>query len=404
MARKARGRGEGSIGEQNGRWFAYISLGYDANGKRIRKRVYADSKQDAQKELRRLQTEHDAGRLIATEDLTTGEYLTRWIGTTAKSKVRAATLRRYKQLVEMYLIPTLGGVKLAKLSPLHIEQCYSAMEKGDTKRKPAGATTRRAAGTVLSIALRHAVRIKLIQYNPSADVAKARPQEKEMLVMTQPQAQRFLEAAASHRHYAMFALALGSGMRQGELLALQWADIDFDKGTAEVKRSLSQVGKEFIIKEPKSRSGKRSVLLPAFVLAALRDHRTAALKAGQITAPVFCTRTGTHTSKNNLVRQVFRPLLTKTNDAERKRATQQGTEPDLIPESLRFHDLRHTHASHLIAAGQSIKAVSRRLGHADITITLKVYAHLMPGDDEKLAACVEALFSRPVRAIADGNG
>ncbi|MBY0460096.1 MAG: site-specific integrase [Gemmataceae bacterium] len=195
-----------------------------------------------------------------------------------------------------------------------------------------------------------------------------------------------------NRHHALFALALGAGMRQGELLALQWGDIDFEKGSVEVKRSLSQVGKEFIVKEPKSKAGRRSVLLPPFVVSALRDHRAAALKAVQIACPVFCTRTGTFTSKNNFVRQVFRPLVKKANAAARTEAAGRGTEPDLIPEDIRFHDLRHTHASHLIAAGHSIKAVSRRLGHADITITLKVYAHLMPNDDEKLAAGVEALY------------
>jgi integrase len=266
------------------------------------------------------------------------------------------------------------------------------MEKGSEKWKPAGATTRRAAGVVLSIALRHAVRIKLLMHNPASDVAKARPAEREMLIMTEKQARRFLETGKPYRHYALFALALGGGLRQGELLALQRGDIDFEKNTVEVKRSLSQVGKDFIVKEPKSKSGKRTVLLPPFVMAAFRDHRTAALKAGQITAPVFCTRTGTFTSKNNFVRQVFRPLIARTNEEERKRVKGTTSEPDLIPEAIRFHDLRHTHASHLIAAGHSIKAVSRRLGHADITITLKVYAHLMPNDDEKLAAGVEALF------------
>jgi integrase len=283
-------------------------------------------------------------------------------------------------------------VKLSKLAPLHVEQCYATMERGTGGRKAASASTRKAAGVVLSIALRHAVRVKLVQSNPAADVAKARPAEREMRVMTERQARRFLDAAKPHRHYALFALALGSGMRQGELLALTWADIDFDKGTVEVKRSLSQVNAEFIVKEPKSKAGRRTVLLPPFALAALRDHRQAALKAGQITSPVFCTRTGTFTSKNNFVRQVFRPLLAKANAADVMRAGAANAELDPIPVDVRFHDLRHTHASHLISAGHSIKAVSRRLGHADITITLKVYAHLMPNDDEKLAAGVEALY------------
>ena len=139
MPRKAHGRGEGSIGCQEGRWFAYISLGYGPDGKRIRKRVYADSKNDAQKELRRLQNEHDAGRLVETEAITVGEYLERWLNNTAKNNVGPQTFVRYSQLVNLYLVPILGGVKLYETFPLHVEQCYATMAKGFGERKPAGA-------------------------------------------------------------------------------------------------------------------------------------------------------------------------------------------------------------------------------------------------------------------------
>lgn len=391
MARKARGRGEGSIGCQDGRWFAYISLGYDEKGKRIRKRVYADSKKDAQKELRRLQNEHDAGRLVETEEITVGEYLTRWLDNTAKNNVGPQTFVRYSQLVNLYLKPILGGVKLSKLSPLHVEQCYSTMTKGFGERKPAGATTRKFAGVILSTALRHAVRIKLISHNPAADVAKAKPAEREMKFMTDKQVKCFLTAAQGQGLYSLFVTAIGTGMRQGELLGLQWNDIDFEKGTLEVKRSLAWVKKEAILKEPKSKSGKRTIGIPPFVLAALRELRTDALKTGQITAPVFCTRTGKHLDKKNVLRS-FKNVVKKANVAEREGAEKAGGEPNLIPDEIRFHDLRHTHASCLIAAGHSIKAVSRRLGHGSIEITLRVYAHLMPNDDEKLTTGVEALF------------
>ena len=391
MARKARGRGEGSIGEQDGRWFAYISLGYDANGKRIRKRVYADSKQDAQKELRRLQNEYDAGRLVDTEQLTTSEYLTRWLNNTAANNVGPQTWARYSQLVNLYLVPILGGVKLSKLSPLHVEPCYATMAKGFGQRKPAGASTRKFAGVILSTALRHAVRIKVLAHNPAADVAKAKPVEREMKFMTGTQAKRFLTAAQGQGLYPLFVTAVGTGMRQGELLGLQWSDIDFVKGTLNVQRSLAWVKKEPTLKEPKSKAGKRTIGLPPFVVAALREHRAAALKAGHIAAPVFCTRTGKHIDKKNVLRS-FRNVVKKANAAEKEVAAKTNAETDPIPETIRFHDLRHTHASCLIAAGHSIKAVSRRLGHASIEITLRVYAHLMPNDDEKLTTGVEVLF------------
>ena len=182
------------------------------------------------------------------------------------------------------------------------------------------------------------------------------------------------------RNHALYAIALGSGCRLGELLALSWADIDFEKGTVDVRRSLSQVKSEFIVKEPKSQSSRRTVTVPAFVVTALRDHRAAALKAGLITAPVFCTRNATYLNKTN-VRREFLALVKRANDTAREKAEKTNTEPALIPAGVRFHDLRHSHATALIASGESIKAVSRRLGHADITITLKVYVHVLPADD-----------------------
>ncbi|WP_202920712.1 tyrosine-type recombinase/integrase [Urbifossiella limnaea] len=365
----------------------------DATGKRRRKTIYGTSKKDVAEKLRKLQAENDAGRLVETEQLTTGEYLTRWLHNTAKEKVHDGTWERYRQVTELYLIPTLGGIKLSKLAPLHVEQSYAQMVVGASDRKVASAWTRKTAGIVLSLALKHAVRMKLILHNPAADVAKARPVAREMVFLTELQARLFLDAAKSHRLSALYALALGSGMRQGEMFGLQWADIDFDKGTVDVKRSLSWVKGKPVLKEPKSKAGRRTIVLPAFALAALKEHRTAALKAGFIAAPVFCTLAGTPMPKSNFIRRVHAPLVKRANALGVKRAADAGSDsPVQLPAGVRFHDLRHTHATCMIAAGHSIKAVSRRLGHADIGITLKTYAHVMPNDDDKLAAGADALF------------
>ena len=159
----------------------------------------------------------------------------------------------------------------------------------------------------------------------------------------------------------------------------------------DVRRALSQVKNEFVLKEPKSRCSRRTVTLPEVVVNALRDHRQAALKAGLIAAPMFATKNGTYLQKSNVLRE-FKSLVKVANEDATKKAAETKAEVDLIPAGVRFHDLRHTHASCLIGAGHSIKAVSRRLGHADITITLKVYAHLMPDDDVKLASGAGVLF------------
>jgi integrase len=392
--RARRGRGEGSVTyrEDKNLWVGTVSLGYDGNGRRVRKTVYAGTKGDAAEQLRKLQAEHDAGRLADTEELTVAEYLKRWLAT-ARDKTSGATFERYKQLCEQYLIPALGPIKLAKLRPIHVEGAYTELVRTEAngERVPATAATRKAAGVVLGIALRHAVRLKLIPSNPAAEIRKPRSTYREMLFMTPAQARKFLAAAKASRNYALYALAVGTGCRQGELLALTWADVDLDKGTIDVRRSLSQVKNEFVVKEPKSRAGKRVIALPMFALTALQEHRAARFKAGMMGGPVFGTKGGTYLQRSNVLRE-FRILVARANKAEANAADEAKAYPDLVPAEIRFHDLRHTHASALVAAGHSIKAVSRRLGHADVSMTLKVYAHLMPDDDARLASGAGSIF------------
>jgi integrase len=391
--RTRRGRGEGAIYQRaDGLWVTSVSLGYDGQGKRKRKVVYGSSKKEVQDELRRVQTESVAGTLSDVGRLTVGDYLQRWLENTARNKVRPTTYGRYEQLVRVHVTPLLGGVQLAKLAAIHVENFYTELAK-----KGATAWTRKMVGMVLTNALRHAVRLKLIPFNPAADVVKARPEEKEMQYFTEPNVKQFLDAARSCRLYALFVLAIGSGMRQGELLGLQWPDIDFDKGTVTVQRSLAQVKGQFILKEPKSKRSRRTITLPRFVLDALQEHRQAMLKEGNITAPVFCTKTGNYIGKGNLLRQVYKPVFKRAKahalKVAEERSAKEGkpVEPVLLPE-IRFHDLRHTHATTLLASGHSIKAVSHRLGHASIELTLRVYAHVLPTDDAALAEGLERLF------------
>ncbi len=380
-SRARRGRGEASIYQRpDGTWSGQLSLGVRPDGTRNRRTVYGTTKAEVAEKIRKLQTEHDAGRLVAAEDLTVGEYLTRWLSV-AKDRTGAATFVRYEQLAREFITPTIGAMKLSKLRPVHVETFYATMQKQTPAGPvPATAATRRAVATVLMIALRHAVKIRVLASNPAEGVSKPKAAFREIAFLTGAQAKTFLEAAKSSKSYALFAVAVGSGCRVGEMLALRWDDANFDKGTIEVRRSLSFSQGKVIVKEPKSRTGRRTVTLPEFAVDALREHRKQALAAGRIAAPVFTSEIGEN-SNRWIVRREFLAVV--------RRANAEGAE---IPANLRFHDLRHTHASCLIADGMSIKAVSRRLGHASIDITLKAYAHLMPDDDEKLATASQRLF------------
>ena len=203
-------------------WMGRLSLGYDVNGKRVRKYVYAVTRGQVAEELRKLQAEYDAGRLVETEELTVGQYLMRWLANTAKNAVRPATWERYRQLVENYLVPILGGFKLAKPAALHVEQLYAEMERGNpkAKRKPAGAHTGKFAAVVLGIAF--ATRSTCGCCSPTRrNVKKGDPPAGNAVHDRASQAKRFLNSEAESE----LCLRPGSrtGARQGELLAASGA-------------------------------------------------------------------------------------------------------------------------------------------------------------------------------------
>jgi integrase len=240
------------------------------------------------------------------------------------------------------------------------------------------ATVRRAPDA-LAIALNYAVKLDLIRSNPAEARAVPKPKvpRREMIALTQSQCRRLLTAARPKPVYPLLALALGSGCRQGELLALRWEDVDLAAGSLRVRRSLARTRAGYVLKEPKSDAGRRTVTLPAFATDALRDHHARAARLKLTSAPVFCTRTGGPLDRKNVLR-AFKAAVAAADAADPK-------PEDPIPTAVRFHDCRHTAASLLLSAGLSLRAVSRRLGHAKPEMTLRVYAHCLPADDERLA-------------------
>jgi integrase len=226
MARKRRGRSEGSIyyREADNQWVGSISLGYSEDGRRKRRTVYGKTKQEVQEKLRALQHEEALGQLADVTTLTVAQWLARWLEA-VKSQVAPKTHLRYEQLVRLRINPHIGGARLAKLAPVHVQGMFTALE-----RLGVSARGRQMAGTMLHKALRDAVRLRLIASNPAAEVAKPRPQRAKMRAFDEQQSFRLLAAAASDRLYALFVLALDTGMRQGELFALQWEDFDFQGG------------------------------------------------------------------------------------------------------------------------------------------------------------------------------
>jgi integrase len=365
VPRNRRGRGEGGIYQRDdGLWVASVSAGYSATGKRRRRTVYGHSKQEVREKLRQLHDQAGKGILTDADRLTTKEYLERWLSL-VKPKVAPTTYARYEQHVRLHLAPHLGAVRLSKLTPLHVEQLYADMGKND------GSLSEQAkVGGALRMALRQAVRLRLVAYNVAADVPKPKPHKEEIRPLGPMQLGQFLAAAESDRLSALYVLALDSGMRQGELFALHWSDVDFDGCAVQVTRSLEEIKGKLRLKDVKTAKARRRIDLSPGTMAVMNEHRQRMLAEGHNVKAgiVFCDTNGSFLRKSNVARNSFYPIL------------ERASLPD-----VRFHDLRHTCATLLLLADENAKVVSERLGHAKIQITLDTYSHVLPTMQKRAA-------------------
>jgi integrase len=376
MPRKRRGRGEGAIYQrEDGLWVCSLSLGYDGNGKRRRRTVYGATKKEVQDKLGKLRDDAAAGIVGPADRQRLSDYLTRWLEDTARPTIRRNTHASYEQVIRLHINAHVGGVRLPDLSPAHVQGLYGAMEKAGASPR-----MRQLAHAVLRRALKQAVRWGLILRNPCDAVEPPRVPKREMSVYGPDEVQRLLAAAEGHRLEALFVLAVATGLRQGELFGLQWPDIDLEAGSLCVRRQLEERDGKLALTEPKSEKGRRRVELPAFAVEALWRHKARMLAEGLLDRAdrtIFCDSRGGFLRKSNFVRQVFKPLL------------KAASLPD-----IRFHDLRHTSATLLLAQGVHPKVVQERLGHSQISLTLDTYSHVLPGLQREAASKLDGLFRK----------
>jgi integrase len=360
--RARRGRGEGSVSfhTPSGLWRARTP----APG---RKTFYGKTKAEA---LAKLRGHKPAA--VEPSRMTLEEFLRSWLDGAAKLTVGTAALKRYRHCVELRIVPAIGSVPLAKLTAWHVQELYKRMsDEGVSPR------CQQMTANVLIPALRHAVALKLMIHNPALDVPRPRCPKKEMKVWNAEQAKAFLAAARSDRLHALYVLALSTGMREGELFGLQWGDVDLAAGYLTVQRTLEELSGKLTLKEPKTAAARRRIDLPRVAVDAMIAHRAAMLREGNAAAPaVFCDRRGGFLRQGNVARRSFVPL----SDAAG------------LPR-IRFHDLRHTAATLMLAAGVPAKVVSERLGHASVEITLSVYAHILPTMQAAAVRAIDAALA-----------
>ena len=375
MAKRA--NGEGYIGRRKdgSGWGGYLTLGYDANGKQQRRYFSAKTQAEAREKLQTLVAERNSGN-ISTEVLSLAAYLDRWLEHKQRD-VKFNTHRSYEMTARVHVKPHLGKIQLDKLTPLSIEQMVSAL-------LAAGRSAKVALGCVklLRTALAQAVRWQLVGRNVAQLVKPPKHNVKEMHAWTPDEASRFLAVARSHRLYALFYLALTTGMRRGELLGLKWESVNVLTGMLIVQHNLIDRVSSVTLESPKTRASRRTISLSPDTVEVLQGHRHSQWlaqcqlgAAWQEHGMVFPSDTGTLMFPSNLSR-IFRRLCIQAK----------------VP-VIRLHDLRHTAASLLIRANVPPKVVADRLGHTDPGFTLRVYAHVYEEQRRAAALPLEQLLS-----------
>lgn len=386
-------RKDGSIIEDT--WLVRIFLGRESDGKRkyFSKTIHG-KKKDADKYLTAKLREKDLGTFVEPAAMPLKEYLASWLEEVAKPRLRENTYDGYKLIVETYIQPTLGLKRLSDLQSYQIQKFYI-----DLQKKGLSARTVRYVHSVLSSALKQAVKWRQIFQNP-CDLCELPKQDKaEMRYFTSEEVKLFLETAKASKHYTLFLLTIETGLRPGEYLALQWKDIDLDQQTLSVRRSVKvRKGGGFYFTEPKTKKSRRSIPLSDTVINALRSHRRDQLEASfklgsdyQKNDIVFANEIGAPILLGNLRRRHFEQLIKTANKLINEENENQKEKKAGLP-MIRLYDLRHTTATLLLSAGLNPKVVSERLGHASIVLTLDTYSHVLPNMQQDATNKIEKLM------------
>jgi integrase len=318
-----------------------------------------------------------------TADMSLGDYLQDWLSH-MRTRVRATTHEGYAALVRHYACPHLGEIPLGELHPLQIQRLYAQLlEPGaGTRGRTLSPKTVGNLHRVLREALGQAVRWRLIDVNPAASVEPPRARRAEITVVDKDLADRLLAAAEGTRFEAAVALALATGMRRGEILALRWSDLDALRTVAQVNRALQTTAAGLSFEAPKTARSRRSVALPEFLLPYL-DRQRASQGARRERLGGEWAETGLIVDRGD--GEPWNPDSFST--AWRKFLTQRR-----LP-ATRFHDLRHGHATLKLLQGIHPKIVSERLGHSSIGITLDIYSHVLPTMQAEAARAFDDLFA-----------
>lgn len=363
-------------------WVAELYLGKDETGKKQTWKCYAKTQKRAAELLEKKKAELRNGFPVEPSKQTVGQFLDVWMKDVVKGSVRPSTYQNYVYILRH--AEPLRNIPLVRLNPQAVQRLYRKMHEEGLGR------TIKVLHAVLHKAMDQAVKWGMVPRNIFDAVDTPRVTTKEFRALTPEEAQKFLDAALEDRLYALYVLAVTCGLRFGELLGLRWEDVDLSTRTLTVRNQLQWVpgagkdGKaEPQLVPPKTARSRRTIPLPDIAVFALKRHKTEQgkerLRAGDVWQDwglVFTTEIGTPLDPSNVRNRSFWPLLEKAGLSR-----------------VRFHDLRHTCATLLLAQGVHPKLVQELLGHNQISVTLDTYSHVIPAMMRETADRMDSLFA-----------
>lgn len=358
---------KGHVRKRGNKWCFVVDIGRDeVTGKRTQKWFHGYEKEkDAERAMIDKIKELNDGTYIEETDETFGDFMENWL-TNKKNQVRPGTWKSYSWLIKTHLIPHLGKVKVIQLKPRHLNDLYNKK-----LLNVISANSIKKLHGLIKDALDEGIGFGDISKNVANAVTPPRVKKVKFEVWTEDQLKQFLDEAKKNRFYVAFELAASTGMRIGEILGLRWKDVDLDGHKLSVRQAYTKGHSGYEFHEPKTASGERSIALFSDTVDLLREYKDKQDAEKEEHKAfyndhglVIQTHIGTPVSPRNLSREYYK-ILKKLD----------------IPQ-IRFHDLRHTHATLLLKHGIHAKIVQERLGHSSITITLDTYSHVLPGLQE----------------------
>ncbi len=363
-------------------WYFVVDVASPGAPRRQVRRRGFPTRESAQNALDELLSSVRTGAYVEPSRLAFGDYLRVWLDGLATSGRRPTTINGYRRKVTTYVLKDpLAQVPLQTVTAADLDAFCSRLLSRDGR--PLSLTTVRHVHTILSRALTDAERRDLIVRNVARRATPPSPtaaRSPEARTWTPEQLRTFLHTAGDHHHGALFRLAAMTGLRRGELCGLRWSDVDIAAGRLLVRRTITAVDRQIVEGTVKSARSRRAVDLDPETARVLRAHRRRQLEERMLI--------GVGYTDHDLV--FAAPDGAPWNPDAVGRAFTRAAAHTALPR-IRFHDLRHSHATHLLAAGANPRLVSERLGHATVGFTLDVYGHVMPGQQADAAAAVAAL-------------